>query len=60
MANVMDNSEEKRDEWFNFLWNRTRAIRKVSKSMVLAYLGVCGCQYTAKNYQLFKVDKKQD
>ncbi|CAB4017470.1 Hypothetical predicted protein, partial [Paramuricea clavata] len=28
MANVMNNIEEKWEEWFNFLWNRTRAIRK--------------------------------
>ena len=29
MKNVMDSSGRKREEWFNFLWNRTRAIRKV-------------------------------
>ncbi|XP_028404230.1 germinal-center associated nuclear protein-like isoform X2 [Dendronephthya gigantea] len=28
MSSVMNNSEERWEDWFNFLWNRTRAIRK--------------------------------
>lgn len=36
MTNVMDNSEGKREEWFNFLWNRTRAIRKVMRAVVVS------------------------
>ena len=35
MTNVMDNSDEKREGWFNFLWNRTRAIRKVKSGYEL-------------------------
>ena len=33
-ANVMDNGEGRWGEWFNFLWDRTRAIRKVNASCV--------------------------
>jgi hypothetical protein len=36
MKHVMDSGAEKREEWFNFLWNRTRAIRKVGNAPSLA------------------------
>ena len=52
---ILDIGDGRRAEWYDFVWNRTRAIRKVSgltSPTLTSYCFTCTCIFVHEQYRI--------